>query len=124
MKMGNQAFRALYSEMRDAIGNREALAGMDYSRIPDAAAISEWSAGTEGTFTYGVQLGLREVGGADVRISHHWVVTDTLISPDEAMQQAISEAEALSSEHDSFGKVVVLGGVVSSINRMTGRKVG
>lgn len=119
--MRRETFLNLYGEMRAAIGNRDLLASIDYGVIPDEARFTPWSAGTPGTYVYGVQLGIRDVGDVIPRTSYFWVDSDVRISPGDALDIAIGRANDLSGNTDTFGKVVVLGGVVSSLNRMTGK---
>lgn len=87
-EMGNQAFRQMFGEIREAVGNRDVIAGLDYGAIPPADAYSTWAAGDEGQYATFVTSYTRMPGTVEIEPRYYTYVTDEPHTPQEAVDAA------------------------------------
>jgi hypothetical protein len=121
MSMSNASFGQLYGQVRDAIGNRSDIAGLNYDAIPDGNVYTPWAAGTPDRYATFVQTFVRDPGSSEPRTIFTTVVTDEPHTPGFAEQQAQDEAEAAAAEGGSFAGQVVLASVITSMTRTVRR---
>lgn len=118
--LSNEAFGELYGEIRAAIGQRSALAGLDYEAIPGADVLVPWSAGNRERYATFVEVFVREQGTRVVTSRFHTHISDAPHTPQEAVDAAIQTlADAARDEGTDFD-AVVLTGMVTSMTKMTG----
>lgn len=120
-RMSNAAFGQMYGQVRAAIGNRSAIAALDYNAIPPAEALTEWRAGAGGRYSSFVEVLVREIGSRDVSTRFHQFVTDEPHTPQDAVDAAIDVISMGSEDGTTPSGEVVLDGVVTSMTRTIAR---
>ena len=120
-EMSNEAFGQLFGQVRAAVGRESALAGIDYNAIPPTDVYTDWAAGEAGRFSSFVEVYVREPGTRSVSSRFYNYVTDGPHSPQEAVDAAMQVMSDAAADQGTDFDAVVLGGVVSSMTRMTGR---
>lgn len=117
MQMANQSFASMYAQVRDAIGEREAIQGIDYEAIPDPAVYGRWSAGRGDQFATFVTSYVRPLGERDVEERFYLHLTDDPHTAADAVRAAerFYTDEALVG--DSLQGGVYQGSVVTSMVR-------
>lgn len=115
MRMSNQSFASMYAEVRDAIGGREAVQGLDYSAIPPAEAFTTWAAGDAERFSTFVTSFVRRTGEREMEPRYYTYTTDRPHSPEEAVQAAADFLTDNDLVRDSFGNGIYQGSVVTSV---------
>ena len=117
MRMSNESFAQLYSEIRDTIGGREVLQGIDYNAIPDADIYGTWAMGEGGRFSTFVTSYVRRIGERNVEQRFYTYTTDQPHSPQEAIDIARDQLTNQDLAADSFGGGIYQGSVVTSMVR-------
>lgn len=114
--MGRTPFLRLYGQVRAAIGNRPAMAGLDYGAAPGADVFTPWAAGEPGRYATVVQTFVRRPGSPEWEPRFTTVVTADPHSPQFAVDQARDELEAGAGPGGPYGDEIVGAGVVTSMN--------
>lgn len=117
MRMADRTFGALWNEIRDTIGGREVLQGIDYSAIPTADVYGTWAAGEGGQFSTFVTSYVRRVGERGVEERFYTYTTDQPHAPQEAIDAARDQYTDEGLASDSFGGGIYQGSVVTSMVR-------
>lgn len=120
-RMSNQAFSQLFGQIREAVGNRDRLARLDYNLIPDADVYSQWAAGTPDRYASFVQVFVREPGTRMVTSRFHQHISSDPHSPQEALDAAMATVSAAAADNGTDFDAVVLDGVVTSMTRTVAR---
>lgn len=120
MKMGNQAFRSLYANVRDTIADRDQIAGLNYDAVPPAEAFGTWAADAEGGFATFVTSFTRMPGEVEMEQRFYIHVSDDPHTPQEAIDAAAAHYtdDAVGSSGTPQG--VYQGSVVTSVTRTRG----
>lgn len=116
-RMSNQSFASMYSEVRDAIGGREAIQAIDYSSIPDAGLYGSWASGGEGNYSTFVTSYVRRVGERGLEPRYYTYTTSEPHTPQEAIDAAGSWITDNPDQAAAYGEGVYAGGVVTSMVR-------
>lgn len=121
-RIGNERWYALYGDVRSAVGNREGIQSMLYDSIPQAAQMTDWAAGEAGQQATFVQTYLQVPGERSPRTSFYIHVTDNPHTPQEAINAA--QGSIAEGQRTGTGPVgeVMLGSVITSVARLTGRR--
>lgn len=121
-RIGNERWYSLYGDIRAAMGNREQLQGISYGQVPAYDQMTSWAAGTAGQQATFVQTFLQVPGERGTRTSFFIHVTGDPHTPQEAIEAAQrSIAEGQRTGSGPVGEVM-LGSVITSVARMTGRE--
>ncbi len=122
MKMSNAAFSSLYGQIREAIGAREGLQGLDYESLPSGETYSTWTAGRGDQYATFVTTWVRPIGERDASPRYFYHLTNEPHTPAEAVRVAQSSlAQAAEAEHGD-SDIMIIGSLVTSINRTLGRR--
>jgi hypothetical protein len=116
-----QTWYELWGEVRGAIANREDLQAITADALPPGELLNDWAAGQEGQYATFVQTFIRQ-GGEQVLESRYFTyITEGAHTPSEAL--AAADDYLTQGARTGTGKQgeVVLGSVITSMNRMTGR---
>lgn len=120
MRMSNESFRSMYNNARDALANRDVIAGLDYNAIPSHDVFTPWAAGEEGNYATFVESFVRLPGEREVESRFYVHVTADPHTPQDAIDAAaaIYTDESLPTGGTPQGSYV--GSVVTSVTRTTG----
>lgn len=120
MKMGNQAFRSLYANVRDTLADRDQIAGLNYDAVPPGEAFGTWAADAEGGFATFVTSFTRMPGEVEMESRFYIHVSDESHTPQEAIDAAAAHYtdDAVGSSGTPQG--VYQGSVVTSVTRTSG----
>lgn len=114
--ISTQKFYQAWGTFKSALTSSAELAGLSGDSFPSSTEMTPWGTGTRDVYAYKVNLVERDILTGDMTI-HPWtVLTGDLITKNQAIAQALSEADAL----DTYGEVTRIGGTVSSIWNQTG----
>jgi len=115
LSMRTQTFYSLYGEIRDAVGGRSALQGMDYSQLPTGAQYTTYRAGEGGQYATFVQNYTRTVGTNEIQTRHYIHITNQPHTANEALTASASQfAEGGGGPEGPSGSILV-GQTVSSM---------
>lgn len=120
-RMSNSAFGQLYGQIRAAVGNRSAIAGLDYSQVPQAGAYTPWAAGAADRYATFVEVYVRPVGSREVTSKWYQYVTNNPHTPQAAINAAVDSIMGGSAEGLTPSGEVIVGAAVTSITRTVSR---
>lgn len=117
MRMSNATFSRMYGQVREAIGGREQLQGLDYEAIPSGEQYSTWTAGQGGQYATFTTTFIRPTGSREVEPAFYFHITNEPHTP----QEAIDAAAVFFADGDEinpvYGPREIIGAVVTSVNR-------
>lgn len=119
-RMSNETFGQLYGQIRDAVGMRSAIAGMDYAALPGAELYTEWAAGAAGRHASFVDVYVRPIGQGELTSKWYQHVTDAPHTPAEAIAAAIQNIQGGAETGRTPSGEVIEGAAVTSITRTIG----
>lgn len=112
--ISRSSVRQQYNEVRQAMINRGEVAGLPRHRIPDATYFTPWQAGTAGRYAYQLNLTIVDTETGET-VARPWtVISDTPISIQNAIGQAIDQANA-GIEGGNYANEEVKGGELSNL---------
>lgn len=90
--ISTQNWYRAYGEAQASVAALQDMLGVDLTHVPEAAAFTEWAAGEGGQYAYQFTFAGRDIE-TGVPVQMPWtVLSDSPITPAEAMQQALSDA--------------------------------
>lgn len=117
LRMSNQTFSNMYGSIRDSIGTRDELAGIDYSQVPPEDRFRTWAAGSEGDYLSFVESQVR-IPGTDQLDTRYF--TFRTAEP-HTLQDAIDAAADFYTDNEAaaigYGGGTYLGSYVTSVAR-------
>lgn len=113
-RIGNQTFRQLYGQVRDALAAIPDLAGIDPSLRPGGELFQATPWGSNGKFMYQFDAYTRPTGTSEVGWRPFSFSTDRIVSIDEAQSIAL---DLLTSNEDAYEEEV-LGVNLSGLYRL------
>lgn len=120
-RMSNAAFGQLYGQIRAAVGDRSAIAGMDYTQPVPTSVMTPWAAGTPDRYASFVEVYVRPIGSRDVTSKWHTYVTDFPHSGQEAIDAAVEQIMGGSETGMTPSGEVIVGAAVTSTTRTVAR---
>jgi len=119
LRMGNETFYGLYSEIREAVGGRSALQGMHYNQLPTGSQYTEYQAGPGGQYATFVQTYTRGVGDTEVSTKYFTFVSNEPHTANEAIAAAQAQLVEGQGQSGPPGGEVMIGSTVSSMTVTT-----
>lgn len=117
MKMGNQAFRSAYANVREAIGGRDVISSLDYDAIPPGEAFTDWAAGASGRYATFVTSLTRLPGEVEMDRKFYIHVTDEPHTPQEAVDAHAAHLTDEAQTDKGYPMGSYQGGYVTSMTR-------
>ena len=116
-RMGNQAFRAGYDSVRQALANNPHVTSLPGGVVPGDEHFSAWKAGRPGRYAYGVDVHVfdQNIGGV---IRTPWtIMSDIPLTIDEATQMALDEVDEGIAEGDNYAGQRTTGATIRGLYR-------
>lgn len=120
LHMSNATFSSMYADVRSAIGERDAIQGLNYDAIPGGDAFSTWAAGAEGEFATFVTSYVRPVGTDELERRYYIHTTGAPHTPQEAIDAAQTFYTDVALAADSMARGNYQGSIVTSVTRTVG----
>lgn len=121
LSMSNATFSRMYADVRAAIGERDAIQGLNYDAIPGGDQWGEWAAGAAGDFATFVTSYVRRPGSPDVEERYYIHVTGQAHTPQEAIDAAADFYTNDNLTQESMRGGNYQGSIVTSMVRTVGR---
>lgn len=80
---------SLISTARDYYAKRVTVAGLDYNNPVPAEATTDWVSKNKTGYGFAVQVVARDIGTGGLKTLHYTAYSQTLLTPAQAVQQAI-----------------------------------
>ena len=122
MSISNQRFSNLWGDIASTVGNRDAIQGLDYGAVPDAAVYTPWAAGVPDEFATFVQVQYVMPGSDEIQTAFRTYVTSDPHTPGEAADWATDSVNAQAAEGGTLSGARPLGAIVSSMTRTVARR--
>ena len=117
VEIRTQTWYRLWGEVENAIAGIDRISGLDPTLLPSADAFADWSVGRPGQTLYQVDVITRDIESGGITFRPWSVVSDRILTPLEAMQQAEDE---LSDNADAYGEAI-MGSMMRQMYRLGGR---
>lgn len=120
-QISNEAFGNLYGQVRFALGDREIIQGLNYDQVPPSDVYSTWRAGRGDQYATYVTSYVRPVGERDIEERFYFHLSDDPHTPQEAIDAAQAHLTGDRAATSGSDPIVLVGSVVTSVNRTIGR---
>jgi hypothetical protein len=117
----NQRWYSAFGEVKASLAQKEEIATLRYDLLPRADQFVEWAAGKAGTYGYQIEVVQRDAGADNMFTSRYTLLSPDLLTPDEAVAQAMEDYSQSTGEGGTNEGITVLGGTVVNLYQMTGR---
>lgn len=117
----NQRWYSAFGEVKASLAQKEGISGLRYDLLPRAEQFVEWAAGKAGTFGYQIEIVQRDAGADNMFTSRYTLLSPDLLTPDEAVSQAMADYSESTGDGGTNEGITVLGGTVVNLYQMTGR---
>lgn len=119
VKVADATFRSVWHQVEAGIARAGEIAGLPGHRRPEAGLFSPWAVGREGTFVYQTNVFTRQVGSGLVIQREVSITSNSIISVNNALGQAIEIFEDGVEDNPEYEEEV-LGANLTGLWLMTG----
>lgn len=101
----------LISRARDYYEKRVATAGLDYNNPVPADTVTQWVSKNKTGYGHAVEVTVRDIGTGGLKTLHYTAYSRTLLTPADAVQQAIDAY----SQHAEIYRQTIQGGILTNV---------